>query len=65
MLKVYRDNLVGPAPPFPDVMEQRITRYLNPEPAAVDVPLIGPATFAPRVQVPPEELRWLVRDRVR
>jgi penicillin-binding protein 1A len=29
MLKVYHDGIVGPAPSFPDQMEQRITEYLN------------------------------------
>ena len=29
MLKVYGDGIVGPAPAFPDQMEQRITRYLQ------------------------------------
>ena len=29
MLKVYRDGIVGPAPAFPDQMEQRITGYLQ------------------------------------
>ena len=29
MLKVYRDKIVGPAPAFPNPMEQRITRYLQ------------------------------------
>jgi len=29
MANVYRDEIVGPAPAFPDQMEQRITRYLE------------------------------------
>jgi penicillin-binding protein 1A len=34
MLKVYRDGIVGPAPVFPQQMEQRITSYLVGDPPA-------------------------------
>jgi penicillin-binding protein 1A len=43
MLKVYTGHIVGPAPPFPAEMEQRITRYLqgdSGEPAGVAAPAI-------------------------
>lgn len=32
MLRVYQDELAGPAPSFPSAMEQRITRYLERQP---------------------------------
>jgi penicillin-binding protein 1A len=35
MLKAYRDGLVGRVPAFPDQMEQRITRYLAGDEAAL------------------------------
>jgi penicillin-binding protein 1A len=35
MLRVYRDDLAGPLPSFPSLMEQRITRYLQRDAAAV------------------------------
>jgi len=35
MLKVYRDRIVGPVPAFPDQMEERITRYLQGDAAAI------------------------------
>ena len=35
MLKSYGDKIVGPAPAFPNQMEQRITAYLHPDPAPV------------------------------
>ncbi len=35
MLKVYRDGIVGPAPAFPNQMEQRITRYVQGDAAPV------------------------------
>ena len=49
MLKVYHDGIVGPAPAFPNQMEQRITRYLQGDvPAlAIDRVLVGAATGAP------------------
>jgi penicillin-binding protein 1A len=34
MLNVYRDGIIGPAPAFPNQMEQRITRYLHDPPAS-------------------------------
>jgi penicillin-binding protein 1A len=50
MLRVYQDKLVGTAPPFPNQMEQHITRYLQGEtPPALPINqvLIGFATGAP------------------
>jgi membrane carboxypeptidase/penicillin-binding protein len=61
MLKIYRDGIVGPAPAFPNQMEQRITDYLqrDAEPVAATVarsvvepsPLLG--------NVPSAEYQWL------
>jgi membrane peptidoglycan carboxypeptidase len=61
MLKIYRDGIVGPAPAFPNQMEQRITDYLHRDP----VPAI--ATVARSVvdplpehgDVPLAEYEWL------
>jgi len=58
MLKVYRDGIVGPAPAFPDQMEQRITQYLQaPAPAVV----VGAATSAAATRPSsPAESEWLL-----
>jgi penicillin-binding protein 1A len=60
MLKVYGDQIVGPAPSFPSDMEERITRYLHRDvaepvidltPRAQDgsaVEALGPRTALPR-----------------
>jgi membrane peptidoglycan carboxypeptidase len=43
MLKVYRDQIVGPAPSFPSQMEESITRYLHGDFAERDIALGLPA----------------------
>ncbi len=42
MLGMYRDQIVGPVPPFPQQMEQRITQYVEDAAAAT---FIGPPTL--------------------
>jgi membrane carboxypeptidase/penicillin-binding protein len=67
MLGVYRDKIVGPAPPaFPARMEQRITSSLLPPnpPAVTD--LVGDAvasvfTLRPR-RTSPAETHWLLQN---
>jgi penicillin-binding protein 1A len=62
MMKIYHDGLVGPVPAFPSQMEQRITDYLHPEPAAVVAATIARSIIEP---VPPPrpmpvaEYEWL------
>jgi len=55
MLRIYHDQIVGPAPSFPFQMEQRITRYLHRDAPA---PVLDSATAAaepgaPERRVPP------------
>jgi membrane carboxypeptidase/penicillin-binding protein len=55
MLRIYHDQIVGPAPSFPFQMEQRITRYLQRDAPA---PVLDSATAAaepgaPKRRVPP------------
>jgi hypothetical protein len=38
MLRIYKDELVGPAPPFPREIEQGIDEYLAPQGALEAVP---------------------------
>jgi penicillin-binding protein 1A len=49
MLSVYRERLVGPVPAFPDQMEERITRYLQGDIAAI-VAEAASGPLAPPVQ---------------
>jgi penicillin-binding protein 1A len=52
MLAVYGDGLVGPVPAFPDLMEQRITRYLQRDaPALAARPLLSDS--ATGIAIPP------------
>jgi hypothetical protein len=71
MLKVYHDGIVGPAPAFPDQMEQRITQYLQSDVPAlvvgaatsVDAPIAATSVApggAPRAHATPAELEWLL-----
>jgi penicillin-binding protein 1A len=71
MLKVYRDGIVGPAPAFPDQMEQRITQYLQSDVPAlvvgaatsVDGPIAATSVApsgASRAHASPAELEWLL-----
>jgi penicillin-binding protein 1A len=68
MLKVYRGGIVGPVPPFPPQMEERITRYLNAPPVVsetapvVDAALSGALTGASRREASPAESEWLLRN---
>jgi membrane carboxypeptidase/penicillin-binding protein len=72
MLKVYRDAIVGPAPAFPNQMEQRITQYVQADAAA---PVVQGDAAAPlasaarplaasgikrRNTVPAAELEWIL-----
>jgi hypothetical protein len=60
---MYGDELAGPAPAFPDQMEQRITRYLSedaPVLAVVDAPIA--AAEVPRRSASPAELEWLLHN---
>ena len=42
MLRVYRENLVGPVPEFPAQMEQSINAYLSGDsPDSADLPQLG------------------------
>jgi membrane carboxypeptidase/penicillin-binding protein len=66
ILAVYRDKIVGAAPAFPDLMEQRITSSLLPPnpPAATGV--VGDAapyvfTLRPR-RTSPAETHWLLQN---
>jgi len=65
MLKVYREGIVGPAPVFPDEMEQRITSYLQ---AGAPVLAVGAATSvaatgASRRDASPAEWEWILHHR--
>jgi penicillin-binding protein 1A len=62
MLRMYRDQLAGPAPSFPPQMEQRITRYLQGDVPApvVDTVTSATATSAPREHASPAEWEWLL-----
>jgi hypothetical protein len=62
MLRVYRDDLVGPVPQFPPAIEEGIEEYLamqaalktgrdEPPPPALDDGLIAPPPAAPPVTV--------------
>lgn len=62
MLKVYGDGIVGKVPAFPDQMEQRISRYLQGDPAPALVgnvaqPVVGAGTLPGRPS--PAEFEWL------
>jgi len=59
VLRVYRDKIAGPVPSFPPLMEQRITRYLQGDAAAlvVDQALSGAATGDPRGHASPTPIR--------
>jgi penicillin-binding protein 1A len=46
MLAVYDAGIVGPAPAFPDQMEQRIARYLQTEVALAARPLVSSGAMA-------------------
>jgi penicillin-binding protein 1A len=61
MLKIYRDGIVGPAPAFPNQMEQRITDYLHrdAEPVAATVARSVVEPLLPRKTLPPAEYQWL------
>jgi penicillin-binding protein 1A len=63
MLNIYHDRIVGPAPAFPSRMEQRITDYLHPEPAAAVVAATiaqsAVAPVPPLPHVPIAEYEWL------
>jgi penicillin-binding protein 1A len=61
MLKVYRDGIVGPAPPFPDAMERRITDYLQHDAAPLVMNVARPADGVriSRDRVSPLEWEWL------
>jgi penicillin-binding protein 1A len=52
MLAVYRDGLVGPAPAFPDRLEQHITSYLQ-----GDAPVLVASTPASPPAMPPGPLQ--------
>jgi len=63
MLRIYHDQIVGPAPSFPFQMEQRITRYLQRDAPA---PVLDSATAAaepgaPEGSVPPNVARRAFR----
>ena len=62
MLRMYRDQIAGPAPAFPPQMEQRITRYLQGDAPApvVDTVTSVSATSAPREHASPAEWAWLL-----
>jgi penicillin-binding protein 1A len=63
MLKIYHDGIVGPAPAFPNQMEQRITDYLHREPAP-EVVTVARTIVEPAARdehVPPAESEWLLR----
>jgi penicillin-binding protein 1A len=55
MLRVYRDGIVGPAPKFPNQMEQRITSYLQGDTpvAPTDSVPVAAAVAQAVVPVPP------------
>jgi penicillin-binding protein 1A len=61
MLKVYRDGIVGPPPPFPDSMERRITEYLQRDATPLVVNMAAPVGVvrASRDRVSPLEWEWL------
>jgi membrane peptidoglycan carboxypeptidase len=46
MLRVYREKIAGPAPPFPPQMEQRITHYLEGEAPPALVAELAPSVLA-------------------
>jgi membrane carboxypeptidase/penicillin-binding protein len=63
MLGLYRDQIAGPVPPFPPLMEQRITRYLQGD---VTAPVVDSAasvgtTRAFTGHTLPAEWEWLLR----
>jgi membrane carboxypeptidase/penicillin-binding protein len=63
MLKVYRDGIVGPAPAFPDQMEQRITEYLRRDAPPLLVTEARPAVAGrvPIVRASRAESDWLLQ----
>jgi penicillin-binding protein 1A len=63
MLKVYRDGVVGPAPAFPDQMEQRITEYLHRDAPPLIVTAARPvvAPVARHAHVSPAESVWFLQ----
>jgi len=62
MLRLYRDEIAGTAPPFPPDMEQRITQYVQGDvPAAVvDTAASVGATPASGRRTSPVEWQWLL-----
>jgi penicillin-binding protein 1A len=65
MLRLYRDHIAGPVPPFPPQMEQRISRYLQgetPAPVVDTASSIGSTSGSPG-QASPAEWVWLLGHR--
>jgi penicillin-binding protein 1A len=63
MLKVYGDGITGPAPRFPQQMEQRIADYMERDtPALVVVNAPISAIGVPRRPASPGELQWLLNN---
>ena len=62
MLRVYRGEIVGPAPAFPAQMEEHITRYLHGDAPALVVDRALPAARidAPRGHAFPAESEWFL-----
>lgn len=61
MLKVYRDGIMGPAPAFPEQMEQHITQYLYGEaPRVVTAARVVAAPGAEHVPASPAEATWFL-----
>jgi penicillin-binding protein 1A len=65
MLRVYRDKIAGPLPSFPPQMEQRITRYVLGDPAALVVDRTLPivTTGAPRRHASPPSIQLVLASR--
>lgn len=60
MLKIYRDGIVGPAPAFPNQMEQRITDYLHRDPAPAVATARSVVQPSPLFgNVPSADYQWL------
>jgi len=63
MLKLYGDKITGPAPLFPEQMEQRIAHYMERDtPALVVVNAPISATGVPRRPASAAELQWLLHN---
>ena len=62
MLRLYRDEIAGTAPPFPPDMEQRITQYVQGDVpvAVVDTAASVGATPASGRRASPVEWQWLL-----